>query len=151
MKRTAYLTPLELAGVVGRARLIAAAPGPAQPPTTWDAARVQAALDDVAARIDARIRRRYDIPLEDVPGFLSRAAGWCALGVLVDECTITDLIAERAKEGWQVVSDIAAGKLRIGGNLDDDPGANQPTRAGRAVMVAGPDTPFSRTRLRGII
>ena len=116
----------------------------------YDAARVQRALDDVADRIDGRIRRRYAVPLEDVPGFLARAAAWCALGILVDETTGTDLIAARAEEGWQLVADIANGKIRIGGDLDGDPGANAPTRAGRAVLVYR-NSPYSPSNTKGII
>lgn len=132
------------AGVVEAADETRLAPAPQ--PTTWDTGRVQLALDDVADRIDGRIRRRYPLPLplERVPGFLQRAAAWAALGVLVDECTTTDLITSRVEEAWKVVSDVASGRLRI-------PGMPPSNRYGRALTPPAPDTPFSRARLRGII
>ena len=146
-----YCTPAMLAQVVGRSHLIAAAPDP-DVDDAWDEAAVAAALAAVSERVDARIRAAYQLPLADVPAFVTRAVARLAHAELVTEASSTNLIQSRATEAWRLVTDLATGAARLDTTDDDlDGAANPRTRQGRAVRVRAPGRWFPRGRPTGAI
>ena len=149
---TPYCTPAQLEQVVGRDHLIAAAPDPDQA-DAWHAPTVTAALDAASERVDARLRAAYQLPLADVPAFLTRAVARLAHAELVAEGTSTELIHSRATEAWRLVADLATGAARLDTTDEDADGAANPrTRQGRAVRVPTPrDRWFPRGRPTGVI
>ena len=152
MATTPYLTAAALEKVVGRAHLLAVACDP-EDPDAIDADRVACAIDDVSARIDARLRAHYDLPLPDVPDFLSRAVARIVHAELCDESTATELIEQRRAASEKLVMDLAAGKLRIGGDLDGSAATapNARTRQGRAGIIRRPRRQFSREDTAGVV
>ena len=127
---TPYCTPAQLAQVIGRDHLIAAAPDPDQP-DAWHAPPVLAALEAVAARV----RAAYRLPLADVPVFLTRAVARLTHAELVTEATSTELIQSRAAEAWRLVTDLATGAALDTTDEDADGAANPRTRQGRAIRT----------------
>lgn len=144
-----YCTEADIEAVIGRANLLSAAADP-DTPDTVDAAKVERAIAAVGSRIDGALRARYSLPLPDVPEILRRAAVRLVHAELVDECSATDLIAQRADASGKVLDRIADGRLRIGGDLDGDAGLNASTGAARA-HVARRRTTFGRDGLRGVV
>jgi len=147
---TVYLTPEKLEAIVGRRHLAAAAPQ-AGDKQSWDEATVQTAIDAVSDMVDARLRTRYGIPLEDVPDFLSRAVARLVHYELVDEPSATELIETRAQAAQKVVDGLASGKLQIGADSDGDGEANERTRHGRAVLHTPAGRTFRRRDTGGIV
>ena len=149
---TPYLTAAALEKIVGREQLLAAACDP-DAPDAIDAERVACAIDDVSARVDARLRAHYNLPLPDVPDFLSRAVARIVHAELCNESTTTDLIEQRRTASEQLVRDLADGKLRIGGDLDGSAGTepNARTRQGRASVVRQPRRLFGREDTAGVV
>lgn len=147
---TVYLTPEKLEAIVGRRHLAAAAPQAADK-QSWDEATVQTAIDAVSDMVDARLRTRYGIPLEDVPDFLSRAVARLVHYELVDEPSATELIETRAQAAQKVVDGLASGKLQIGADSDGDGEANERTRHGRAVLHTPAARTFRRRDTGGIV
>ena len=147
---TVYLTPEQLEAIVGRAHLVAAACDP-DDPETWDAATVAAAIAAVSDMVDARLRARYGIPLEDVPVFVRRAVARLVHYELVDEPSTTELIENRASEARKTIDGLAGGKLQIGADLDGDGEANDRTRHGRAVLHTPSGRTFRRRDTGGIV
>ena len=147
---TPYVTPQEIAAIVGEAELAAAARDP-DDPNRWHEATVQEAIDAASEQLDARLRNAYTLPLEDVPSFLSRAVARIVHDELVDSGTGTELIERRAKAAWKTVDMIASGELRIGEGDDDADGKENPrTRQGKAI-IAAPPRRYRRTDLSGVI
>ena len=149
---TPYLTQAKLERIIGRDHLLAAACDP-DTPDTVDAGRVEGAIEDVSARVDAQLRAHYELPLPDVPDFLSRAVARIVHGELVDQASTTDLIESRAAAAEKLVEHLAAGRLRIGGDLDGAPDTrNARTRQGRAAVVhRGTSRQFGRHDTEGIV
>ena len=147
---TVYLTPEQLEAVVGRRHLLVAAPS-ADDPENWDAATVSTAIAAVSDMVDARLRTRYGIPLDDVPEFLRRAVARLVHYELVDEPATTELIENRAAEARKVVDGLAGGKLQIGADSDGDGTANDRTRHGRAVLHTPSGRTFRRRDTGGIV
>ena len=152
MPPTTYLTPDDLATVIGTAHLIAAAPDPAQD-DTWHAETVERAIASVGARVDAALRSAYALPLPDVPDFLRRAVARLVHAELVSEATSTALIESRRAGAEKLVAQVAAGTLRIGGDLDGDDAtdANARTRQGKAVLVQPGARQFRRRDTTGVV
>ena len=147
---TSYLTPQQVADIVGEAALAGAAPDP-DDPDQWHAPTVQTAIDAVSEQVDARLRSAYTIPLGDVPEFLRRAVARIVHDELTDPGTDTELIQRRASASWKAVGAIAKGELRIGEGDDDEDGAeNERTRQGKAVLVS-PERAYRRTDLTGVL
>lgn len=147
---TAYLTAAGLEEIIGREALLAAAGDPTTPGAV-DAARVAGAIEEVSARVDARLRAYYTLPLPDVPGFLRRAVARIVHAELCNEAASTDLIQSRRDASEQIVRDLAAGKMRVGGDLDGDGAANQRTGQGRASVVRPVGRRFSAGDTAGIV
>lgn len=148
---TPYLTIEQLATTIGRVHLLAVARDP-DDPSAWDDVAVQRAIDDVAERIDAALRTSYNLPLPDVPGFLTRAAARLVHAELAgDAATSSELIESRGKAAEKVVRQLAIGELRIGGNLDEDDAVNARTRQGRAILVQPSDRKFRRGDTAGVV
>ena len=148
---TSYLTQAALEQVIGREPLLAAASEP-DDRSAVDAVRVAATIDDVSARVDAQLRAYYTLPLPDVPDFLSRAIARIVHFELCDESSNTELIESRAKAAEKLVMKLAAGELRIGGDLDGS-AATQPnarTRQGRASVVRRSTRQYGRDDTAGI-
>lgn len=143
-----YCTQADVEAVIGRAALVSAAGDPDA--DTVDAAKVERAIAAAGSRIDAALRARYTLPLPDVPEILRRTAVRLVHAELVDECSATDLIAQRAEASGKLLDRIAAGRLRIGGDLDGDAGLNASTGAARA-HVARRRTTFGRDGLKGVV
>ena len=147
---TRYVTPAEVAGIVGERYLAAAAPDPADA-TRWHAPTVQEAIDAVSERVDARLRSAYTIPLGDVPVFLSRAVARIVHDELTDSATDNEQIVRRAEAAWKSVGAIARGELRIGEGDDDGDGNENPrTRQGQAVLISGARA-YRRSDLTGVL
>lgn len=147
---TVYLTPEKLEAIVGRRHLAAAAPR-ADDKQAWDPATVQTAIDAVSDMVDARLRARYGIPLDDVPDFLSRAVARLVHYELVDEPSTSELIETRAQAAQKTVDGLASGKLQIGADSDGDGEANERTRHGRAVLTNPMSRTFRRRDTGGIV
>ena len=134
---TRYATPEQVAVVVGADALRACAPDP-DDATRWDATAVQEAIDAVSEQADARLRAAYDIPLGDVPQFLTRAVARIVHAELVDPATDADIITRRAEAAWKAIGAIAKGELHIGEGDDDGDGLENPrTRQGAAIALPG--------------
>ena len=139
MAATAYVTAAGVAEVVGDCHLAAAAPAPAGSTPAWDAATVQRAIDAVAEEVDGRLRNAYDVPLDDVPVYLSRAVARLVHAELVDSGTTTDLIESRAAAARKLIDRIARGEIRIGADdVDGDGRTNTRTRQGRPIIHLPP-------------
>ena len=135
MAGTRYITPAGVAEVVGDAYLVAAALDPDADPPAWHAPTVQQAIDAVTDEVDGRLRNAYVIPLDDVPGYLSRAVARLVHAELVDSGTTTDLITSRAAGASKLIDRIARGEIRIGADdADGDGRTNARTRQGRAIL-----------------
>lgn len=141
---TVYLTPEQLEAIVGERSLAVAAPS-ADDPQTFDQATVETAIAAVSDMVDARLRTRYGIPLDDVPEFLRRAVARLVHYELVCETSATELIESRAAEARKIVDGLASGKLQIGADTDGDGEANERTSHGRAQLT----NPVSRIFRRG--
>ena len=149
---TPYLTADALEAIVGRERLLAAACDP-DDRDALDADRIARAIDDVSARVDARLRAHYELPLPDVPDFLSRAVARIVHAELCDESATTELIEQRRAASEKLIMDLADGKLRIGGDLDGS-AATQPnarTRQGRAGVFRRRPRLFGRDDTAGVV
>lgn len=147
---TVYLTPEQVEAVVGTRHLAVAAPA-AENKNAWDATAVATAIAAVSAMVDARLRTRYGIPLDDVPDFLRRAVARLVHYELVGEASTTDLIESRATEARKVIDGIASGKLQIGADSDGDGEANERTSHGRAVLTNPVARTFRRRDTGGIV
>lgn len=147
---TTYLTPAALEEIVGSAALLVAAPDP-DAPGGIDAARVASAIKEVSDRVDAWLRAYYTLPLPDVPGFLQLAVARIVHAELCDDGASTDLIQSRRDASERIVRDLAAGKLRIGGDLDGRGAANARTRQGRASVVRPAGRRFAPSDTAGIV
>ena len=147
---TRYVTPEEIAAVIGERALIAAAPDPddcdlVHAPTVTDA------IDAVSEQVDARLRSAYTIPLGDVPQFLKRAVARIVHDELVDTSTDAEIITRRASTAWKSVDAIAKGELRIGEGDDDGDGLENPrTRQGKATLISEARA-YRRTDLTGVL
>lgn len=147
---TTYLTPAALEEIIGREALLVAAPDP-DTPGAIDAARVAAAIEEVSSTVDARLRAYYALPLSDVPGFLARAVARIVHAELCDDAATTDLIRDRRKASEQIVKDVAAGKMHVGGDLDGRGAANASTRQGRASVVRPAGRRFAPSDTAGLV
>ena len=147
---TRYVTPDEVAAIVGEAHLVAVARDPGDA-TRWHAATVQEAIDAVSEQVDARLRATYEIPLGDVPEFLRRAVARIVHDELTDAGTDTEQIQRRAAAALKSIDAIARGELRIGEGDDDQDGReNERTRQGKAVLVS-PERAYRRSDLTGVL
>lgn len=147
---TRYITPSEVAAIIGEPALDAVAPDP-DDLDRWHAPTVQEAIDAVSEQADARLRSAYTIPLGDVPEFLRRAVARIVHDELTDPATDTEQIQRRAVASWKAIAAIAKGELRIGEGDDDRDGQeNERTRQGRAVLVS-PARAYRRSDLTGIL
>ncbi len=77
-----------------------------------DAALVARALGDAGAEIDAALVGRYTLPMVPVPELLTRIACDLARESLYADRP-TDAVSNRAKQSRDLLSAIAAGKLRF--------------------------------------
>ena len=147
---TRYVTPAEVAAIVGENHLVAAARDP-DSLQSWHEPTVQEAIDAVSEQLDARLRNAYDLPLGDVPSFLKRATARIVHDELVDSGTETELITRRAQAAWKTIAMIAKGELRIGEGDDDGDGKENPrTRQGKAI-IAAPARAYRRRDLSGVL
>lgn len=147
---TRYITPEEVAAIVGAEMLARAAPDP-DDFDQWYAPTVQVAIDAVSEQVDARLRSAYTIPLGDVPEFLRRAVARIVHDELTDPGTDTEQIQRRATASWKAIDAIAKGELRIGEGDDDEDGKeNERTRQGKAVLVS-PERAYRRSDLTGVL
>ena len=153
---TPYCTQADLEAVIGRQSLLVAAPDPNNTPDpgTPDAVDTDAvarAIAAVSSHIDGWLRTRYSLPLADVPEVLRRAAARLVHAELVNESTTTDLVESRAAATTKLFEQIAAGRIRIGGDLDgDDTDQNTSTGHSRA-HVAKRRIGYGRDSLRGLV
>ena len=148
---TAYCTQADIEAVIGRQALLVAAPDPDDREQVGADAVIRA-IAAVGSRIDGVLRARYRLPLPDVPEFLRRAAVRLVHAELVDESTTTsELIQDRAAAAAKMLDQLAAGKLRIGGDLDADAAdRNVPTGQTQA-HVSRRTLAYGRDSLRGLV
>lgn len=105
-----YLDRDTLEQIVGREALAIAAPDDT---AGVDEVKIASAIADVNARIEAQLRTSYTLPLASVPSFLSRAAARLVHAELVDETSSSELILERARAAWRVVTQASQGTLQL--------------------------------------
>lgn len=79
----------------------------------YDAARVQVAIDDAAALIDAHLSPRYALPLASVPRFLVNICTDLAREALYED-RITEHVQKRSDAARQLLRDISTGKVTLG-------------------------------------
>ena len=148
---TAYCTVADLEVVIGAEALLTAAPDLSSGTPAIDTAAVERAIVSVSSRIDGWLRTRYTLPLPDVPEVLRRAAARLVHAELVSESTTTELIESRAAESQKLLEHMAAGRIRIGGDLDGDPtDANASSGHSRAHTTRR-DLKHGQDTLRGIV
>ena len=147
---TQYCTAADLEAAIGREALLTVAGD--RDTDTVDADAVARAITVVNSLIDGWLRTRYSLPLPDVPELLRRAAARLVHAELVDEnTTSSDLIESRAAAARKLIENIAAGRIRIGGDLDADPGdGNAGTGHARAHVVRRRPR-YGRDGLRGVV
>ncbi len=81
--------------------------------TTINATRLQRALDDADAEIDARLQARYALPLASVPRLLVNAACDIARYRLYDD-RATDQVTRRYEDAIKLLDRIGRGELQLG-------------------------------------
>ena len=147
---TEYCTAADLEAVIGREALLIAAGDPGT--DTVDADAVARAIVAAGSLIDGWLRSRYSLPLPDVPEHLRRAAVRLAHAELVGENTTTsELITARAAAAQKLVESIAAGKIRIGGDLDGDAADRNAPGANPRAHVVQRKPRYGRSTLKGVV
>lgn len=81
--------------------------------TTVNELKCQAALDDVAALVDAKLSSRYKLPLPAVPRVLRNIVCDLARAALYED-RITDRVKERETAALRLLDEIRDGKLMLG-------------------------------------
>ena len=148
---TEYCTAADLEAVIGREALLAAAADPGDDEAV-DTEAVARAITVVGSLIDGWLRSRYALPLPDVPEMLRRAAVRLVHAELVGENTTTsDLIESRADAAQKLIENIAAGRIRIGGDLDADPGDQNAGTGHPRAHVFRRRPGYGRDGLRGLV
>lgn len=112
-----------------------------------DSAAVDRALSDAADEIDARLTKRYQLPLTSVPSLLTRVAVNLAAYHLANGTTVSDSIKERYSQGIKLLESIAKGTADLG--LPDAEKAATNTQG--AVLIKGPERRLSRDSLKGVL
>ncbi len=74
---------------------------------------VARAIADAAGEIDARLAKRYPLPLASVPAFLTRAACDIARYYLYQD-RVTEIVQERYRNAIKLLDGIAAGQTALG-------------------------------------
>jgi phage gp36-like protein len=133
-----YVTIQQLADRFGADELIQIT-NPTDPTaTTVNATRVDNAVADIGALIDAKLGARYTVPLTTVPLVLLNVAADMVRARLLDD-RIPDRIAERERAALKLLDQIADGSLSLG--LDAAAQATPPSDgpqffSGNAVFTA---------------
>lgn len=78
--------------------------------------RVDDAIDDIDALIDAKLQPRYSLPLASVPKVLRNIACDLVRARLYED-RITDHVADRERAAMKLLDQIASGQVSLG--LDD--------------------------------
>lgn len=108
---------------------------------TVDTTRLQSALQDADAEIDARLQPHYALPLASVPRLLVNAACDIARYRLYDD-RATDQVTRRYEDAIKLIDRIGRGELQLG--LD---AAQQPTPSNAGAHVQGVPRTFGRDLL----
>ena len=147
---TEYCTQADLETVIGREALLNAAGDPCE--DTVDTAAVARAIVAVSSLIDGWLRTRYSLPLPDVPEILRRAAARLVHAEIVGENTTTsELVESRAAAAQKLVEHIAAGRIRIGGDLDADPGDQNVGTGHPKAHIVQRSPSYGRDSLKGVV
>ena len=147
---TEYCTQADLETVIGREALLNAAGDPST--DTVDTAAVARGIVAVSSLIDGWLRTRYSLPLPDVPEILRRAAARLVHAEIVGENTTTsELVESRAAAAQKLVEHIAAGKIRIGGDLDADPDDQNAGTGHPKAHVVKRSPSYGRDSLKGVV
>lgn len=109
--------------------------------TTVNTSRLQRALDDADAEIDARLQARYALPLASVPRLLVNAACDIARYRLYDD-RATDQVTRRYEDAIKLLDRIGRGELQLG--LDP---LQQPTPSTAGAHVQAVPRTFGRDLL----
>ena len=114
---------------------------------TADGPVVDRSLADASAEIDVHVAAKYQLPLAEAPGILTRLAVDIAVYRLASEADrITDERRQRYEDARLSLRDIASGKTSLG---LPSPGA--PSRAYTSVgCVSGRPRRFTRETMRGL-
>ncbi len=147
---TPYCTAADVEAVIGRTALLVAAPDPGDPDAV-DTAAVERAIAAAGSFVDGWLRTRYSLPLADVPEVLRRAAARLVHAELAAEDTTTAVIESRAAEARKLVEHIAAGRIRIGGDLDSDSADRNAGTGHPRAHVARRKLRYGRDSLRGVV
>ena len=105
--------------------------------TTINTVTVGRALTDADAEIDARLARRYTLPLASVPAVLVRVAADLARYYLWD-ARATDQVRNRYKDAISRLDKIAQGDVQLGGAVALAAGPSAV-----AVLASAPQRQFS--------
>ena len=147
---TEYCTAADVEAVIGRDALLNAAGDPATDTVDTDA--VARAISATGSLIDGWLRARYSLPLPDVPEILRRAAVRLAHAEMVGENTTTsELVESRAAAAQKLVENIAAGRIRIGGDLDADPADRNAATGNPGAHVVKRSPSYGRSSLKGVV
>lgn len=108
-----YITSQHLADRFGLDELVQVS-NPSDPTaTTVNATRVDQAVADISALIDAKLGSRYNVPLVTVPLVLLNIACDLVRARLYDD-RIPDRLADREKAALKLLDQIADGSLSLG-------------------------------------
>lgn len=108
-----YTSTRQLADRIGQGELIQLT-NPTDPTaTTINAVRMEDAIADIEALIDAKLLPRYALPLATVPRLLSNIAADLLRARLYAD-RVPESIANREKAALKLLDDIATGKLSLG-------------------------------------
>lgn len=111
-----------------------------------DTAAVDRALTDAADEINARISKRYVLPLTSIPTLLKRVAVSLATYHLAGATTLSDDIEKRYNSSIKLLVSIAKGDADMG--LPDAEKA-QENKSGD-IIITGPERRFTRDSLKGL-
>ena len=116
-----YCTQPHLTDRFGEVELIQLTNPTDRTATAVNATRIDDAIADIDALIDAKLQARFSLPLASVPRVLRNIACDLVRARLYED-RITDRVAERERAAMKLLDEIAKGSLSLG--LDD---AAQPT------------------------
>lgn len=112
-----------------------------------DTARVDRALADATDEINARIGKRYTLPLSSVPGLLKRVAVHLAVYHLATGPALSEDIEKRYQANIKLLISIGKGESDLG--LPDDALASENSQG--AVVIKGPERQLTRDTLKGVL
>ena len=141
-----YATQDDLLRLASRERLIELTDRGDPPVGDIDSSRIDWALQQADALIDARLGVRYALPLDPVPPVLTRLAAIIAYHDLHIE-DVPEKVADDYGRALAWLERVAAGDAPLPGGGSGD--ASEPAGREGGVRATGPDRVFDRSSLKG--